>query len=74
MWGPVKGFPEILTNPVIGPSIYLLDANFQLLGICCSRLYLEETNSCLVQDPIGPILGGLGGNNSSKQRQTELKF
>ena len=34
--------------------IYFLDAKFQLLGICCSRLYLEEAFS-LVQYPIGPI-------------------
>ena len=27
-----------------------------------------------VQNPIGPILGGLGGNNSSKELQIELIF
>ena len=35
--------------------LYFLHAKFQLLSICCSQLYLEETTKVfLVQDPIGP--------------------
>ena len=34
--------------------LYFLNVKFQLLGICCSRLYLEETRTVFfVQDPIG---------------------
>ena len=34
--------------------LYCLNVKFQLLGICCSRLYLEETTTFFfVQDPIG---------------------
>ena len=40
--------------------LYLLDAMFQLLGICRSQLYPEEATIFLVHDPIGPILVGLG--------------
>ena len=40
--------------------LYLLDAKFQLLGICRSQLYPEEATVFLVHDPIGPILVGLG--------------
>lgn len=48
--------------------LYFLDGKFQLVGICCSWLYPEETNTLFfAQDPIWPILGGLGGNNSGKQ-------
>ena len=37
-----------------------LDAKFQFLGICCSRLYPKEIiNFFVVQDPIGPIFGDL---------------
>ena len=39
--------------------LYFPDTNFQLLDICRSRVYPEETTTFLVQDPIGPILGGL---------------
>ena len=48
--------------------LYFLDGKFQLVGICCSWFYPEETTTLFfAQDPIWPILGGLGGNNSSKQ-------
>ena len=53
-WGPKLGlnFPHRLRQRVIGNShtaynrtfhLYFLDAKFQLLGICHSQLYPEET-------------------------------
>ena len=70
-WGPKLGlnFPHRLRQRVIGNShtaynrtfhLYFLDAKFQLLGICHSQLYPEETTVFWVHDPIGPILVGLG--------------
>ena len=59
--------------------LYLLDAKFPFLCICCSQLYLKKQCIILVQDPIGTILRGargrtMWGNDSSKKRQIELKF
>ena len=39
--------------------LYFLNAKFQLLGICRSQLYQEETTAFLVHD-VGPLLVGLG--------------
>ena len=57
---PPGPHPEILIWPIIGPSIY---AKFQLLSICWSRLYLEETASFFwFRTPLGTfLLGGKEG-------------
>ena len=57
--------------------LHVLDANFQFLCICRSRLYLEETTMFFwFRTQLGPFWGFFGGgNNSSKQTtQIELKF
>ena len=52
--------------------LYFLDAKFQLLDICCSWLYREE--SFFGSGPNWARFRGFGGNNSSKKCQIELKF
>ena len=57
-------------------------AKFQLLGICWSRFYVEETATFFGSGPhCAPFFLELGGegdefgdNNANKQRQIELKF
>ena len=53
---------------------YFLDSKFQLLGICCSRLYLEEITTFFGSRSNWNHFRGFGGNDSSKQRQIELKL
>ena len=50
-----------------------LDAKFQLLEICCSQLYLEETTFFWLRTQLAHFVG-VEGNNSSKQRQIDPKF
>ena len=49
-----------------------LDAKFQLLGICCSRLYLKETISFFSSGPNWAHFGEFGGNTSNKECQIEI--
>ena len=51
-----------------------LDAKFQLLGICCSRLYPKETITFFGSGLNWAHLGGSGCNTSSKELQIELIF
>ena len=54
--------------------LHVLDAQFQFLCICCSRLYLEGALRFFVLGPNCAHFGGFWGNKASKQHQTELKF
>ena len=54
--------------------VYFLDAKIQLLYIFGTQLYPEETTVFfLFKTLLGPFWW-VWGNNSSKQRKTELKF
>ena len=54
--------------------LHVLDAKFQFLWICCSRLYLEEALRFFSLGPNCAHFGGFWGNNSSKHIQIEVKF
>ena len=73
---PPRPHSEIFIWPIIGPSIY---DKFHLLGICWSRLYLEETATFFWFRTHWVLFCRVGrresgDNNSSKQRHIELKF
>ena len=60
----VNGNSHILYNRNI--LLHILDANFQFLCICCSRLYLEEALHVFVLELNCAHFRGFWSNNSSK--------
>ena len=65
---------HIVYNGII--DLYFPDAKFYLLGICRSQLYPKETTTFFFwfRTQSGPFFGFSKSNNSSRQRQIELKF
>ena len=76
--GCAKGLSEILSHRIgtfyRNIPLHVMDAKFQFLCICYSRLYLEEALRVFGLGPNCAHFGGFWSNNSSKQHQIELKF
>ena len=59
--------------------LYVLDAKFPFLCICCSQIYLKKTTRYFGSGPNWDHSTGEGGrkmwgNNSNKKSQIDLKF
>ena len=66
-----KGHQKLVYNRTF--HLYFLGVKFQLLGICCSRLYPEERTVFWFMTLLGSFWW-VWGNNSSKQHQIGLTF
>ena len=60
-WGHVKGLSEILTQSIIGPSIFAFwMSSFSFWVYVVLEFTQKKQQHCLIKNPIGLVLGYLG--------------